>query len=251
EFPDWVVAVNMTHDSRLPGHGQEFIPLAKSVRADVVAQQIWLTDFTPEWVAIEPRPLAAFSSGSFKDWCQVDRNHWRGTEQLLRAAQLPIWASCGGAQGLAIVAEYGVEQPWDCPHCRDPRSPKIPIYTHIGHLPGNHTLACGDYDECIFERGPQTVRAVTADPVFAGLPAEFHVMESHCGQLEWLPAGWDLIATAGTGTLTKLQCLRVHGRPIYAAQFHIEMAGTPELSKTIMANFLKAASAWRRSEQTK
>ena len=29
-FPDWIVVVNTTHDAALPGHGQEFIPLAKS-----------------------------------------------------------------------------------------------------------------------------------------------------------------------------------------------------------------------------
>jgi len=246
EFPDWVVAVNMTHDPRLPGHGQEFIPLVRSVRSPGVAQQIWLTDFTPEWVAVEPRPLAAFLSGSFKDWCQVDRGHWRGTEQLLRAGQLPMWASCGGAQGLAIVAAHGVDQPWDCPHCRDPQAPKIPIYTHIGHPPGGEAPACGDYAPCVFERGPHFVRSVADDPVFAGLPDEFQVMESHCGQLEWPPAGWDLIATAGAGTRTKMQGLRVRGRPIYAAQFHIEMDGTPAVSRLIMANFLAVASDWRR-----
>ena len=54
----------------------------------------------------------------------------------------------------------------------------------------------------------------------------------------------DLIAGAGAGTLTKTQCLRVKDRPIYAAQFHIEMAGTPENSRTIMANFLKLAREW-------
>ena len=50
--------------------------------------------------------------------------------------------------------------------------------------------------------------------------------------------------SAGQGTVTKVQCLRVDGRPIYAAQFHIEMAGTPENSRTIMGNFLKLARDW-------
>ena len=50
---------------------------------ELPAQQIWLTDFTPEFVDIEPRPLCAFLSGSFHDWCQVNREHWRGTSRVL------------------------------------------------------------------------------------------------------------------------------------------------------------------------
>jgi GMP synthase-like glutamine amidotransferase len=66
-------------------------------------------------------------------------------------------------------------------------------------------------------------------------------MESHCGQIEWPPPGWKLVATAGHGTQTKSQCLRLKDRYVYAAQFHIEMEGTPEASKQIMANFLALA----------
>ena len=69
-------------------------------------------------------------------------------------------------------------------------------------------------------------------------------MQSHCGQIEWPPKGWELIATGGEGTKTKVQCLRVKGAPIYAAQFHIEMDGTPETSRRIMSNFLRLAKQW-------
>jgi hypothetical protein len=160
---------------------------------------------------------------------------------VLRNKHLPMWASCGGAQGLAILAETGADQPWDCPHCRDAKHPKTPIYTHIGHIAQR---PCGDYSGCAFERGPHWIRTVTEDPVFQNLPREFQAMESHCGQIEWAPAGWSLIATAGQGTKTKTQCLRMNDRPIYAAQFHIEMDGTPESAKQIMGNFLALAKAW-------
>ena len=69
-------------------------------------------------------------------------------------------------------------------------------------------------------------------------------MESHCGQIEWAPAGWEIIATGGPGTLTKVQCLKVLDYPIYAAQFHVEMPGTPETSRQIMGNFLRLAKIW-------
>jgi hypothetical protein len=187
---------------------------------------------------MEPRPLCAFLSGSFKDWCEVNRNDWRGAQEVLKRKKLPIWASCGGAQALALLTEYGVDRPWDCPHCRDPFHPQTPLYTHIGHTASK---PCGDYSGCVFERGPHHVRRIGADPVFRGLPEEFVVMESHCGQIEWTPAGWSLIATAGAGTSTKVQCLRLDDHCIYAAQFHIEMKGTPESSRCIMANFLSLA----------
>jgi hypothetical protein len=239
-FPEWIIAVNTTHDPGLPNHGQEFIPLAKSCAGweSLQAQQIWLDTFQPGFCEIEPRPLCAFLSGNFKDWCEVDRNLWRGTQQLLQGRALPMWASCGGMQGLAIIAERGVDKPWDCPHCRDLQNPKTPIYTHIGHT---GQRPCGDYSACQFERGPHSVRQLKPDPAFKGLSDEFQVMESHCGQIEWAPRGWELITGAGNGTVTKTQCLRVKNEPIYAAQFHIEMQGTPESSRKIAANFLELA----------
>lgn len=245
---DWVLVVNSTHDPKLPGHGQEFVPLARSIPRwkNLGAKQVWVAHLTPKQVESEPRPLAIFFSGSFKDWCEVDRRHWRGAEKILKRGRIPIWASCGGAQALAILAETGTRKPWDCPHCRDPLRPRLPIYTHIGHkTPGPHR--CGDYSECIFERGPHQVRQIGSDPVFAGLPDTFEVMESHCGQIEFPPAGWRPIATAGEGTQTRNQCLRWGDRPIYAAQFHIEMAGTPETSRTILSNFLTLAERWNQT----
>src|SRR6266850_916400 len=242
-FPDWIVAVNTTDKSDLPSHGQEFIPLARGCLGweKLEAQQVWLGSFDEAFIKAEPRPLCAFLSGNFKDWCEIDRKPWRGTQEVLRNKNLPIWASCGGAQGLAILAEVGVDRPWDCPHCRDPLAPKTPIYTHIGHTGAR---PCGDYSACVFERGPHRIKQVTTDPVFDGLPEEFSAMESHCGKIEWAPAGWQLIATAGSGTKTKTQCLRLTDRYIYAAQFHIEMQGTSETSRLIMNNFLTLAKQW-------
>ena len=241
-FPEWVVVVNATHDPRLPGEGREFIPLARSTQSRFVpAQQIWLDRFQADFLEVEPRPLCAFISGSFKDWCEVRREDFRGMAETLTAGRLPIWASCGGAQALAIIAENGVEKEWDCPHCRDPKNPKTPIYTHIGHT---EAKKCGDYSGCVFERGPHAVSVVSNDAAFRGLPRDFQVMESHCGQIEYLPSGWRWLVGPGPGTRTKHQAFRRNDRPIYAAQFHIEMSGAPESSAQIMKNFLAIAREW-------
>ena len=249
EFPEWIVAVSTLDQHEWDkGHaaGSEFISLARSCDGwnHLQAQHVWLGSFDESFVAAEPRPLAAFLSGNFSDWCQKDRRVWRGTQQVLLAGHLPMWASCGGAQGLAILADVGVDAPWDCPHCRDPNHPLTKIYGHIGHTVGSE-LKCGHYETCLFERGPHNVLQTVADPVFAGLPREFRVMESHCGQIEYVPRGWSQIATKGSDSQTDIQCLRMRDRYIYAAQFHIEMAGTPEnSSRRIMANFPGAGAHW-------
>jgi hypothetical protein len=244
-FTPWVVVVTTTGDKKVPGEGSAFVPLVRRCEgwAGTPAQNVWLGDFQPEFLTVEPRPVCAFLSGNFIDWCQQDRAHWRGVERVLQDGRLPIWASCGGAQGLAILAEHGSKSAWDCPHCRDLKAPRSPIYGHIGHTAKR---PCGDYSGCVFERGLYNIVPTNDDPAFAGLPHEFRAVESHCGQIEWTPRGWELVATAGEGTLTKTQCVRLKGRPIYAAQFHIENAGAPDSSRTIMTNFLRMASEWNR-----
>jgi hypothetical protein len=242
-FEPWAVVVTTTGEKKVPGVGRTFAPLARQCKGweDLQAQNVWLGDFREEFSAVEPRPLCAFLSGNFIDWCQQDRGHWKGVEEVLNKGRLPMWASCGGAQGLAILAENGTERPWDCPHSRDPKAPKSPIYEHIGH---KAMKACGDYSGCIFEKGPTNILQTMDDPAFEGLPREFKAVESHCGQIEWPPKGWVRIATAGQDALTKTQCIRVKDRYIYAAQFHIEDEGTPESARAIMNNFLRLAKEW-------
>ncbi len=240
-FPPWAVVVSTTGSKEVPGEGAAgFRRLARSCAGwdQLPFQNVWLGDFHERFVGLEPRPLCGFLSGNFIDWCQQNRQHWRGMAEVLQAGRLPLWASCGGAQGLAILAENGIDHPWDCPQCRDPDHPRLPIYTHLA---GSLRRKCGDYSGCVFERGPNVVRQLGSDPVFQGLPREFVVMESHCGQIEWPPRGWELIATCAAGGKTRTQCIRFRDHPIYAAQFHIEMDGTPESSRRIMENFLNMA----------
>jgi hypothetical protein len=248
EFPEWIVAVatiDRPEWDKQKGEGKAFVSLARECpgHENLQAQYLWIESFDEKFVSTEPRPLCAFLSGNFSDFCQKDREVWRGADEIVKSGRLPIWAACGGAQGLAILADTGVDKPWDCPHCRDPNNPKSPIYGHIGHS-GATLRKCGDYSECLFERGKTRVLAIADDPVLAGLPREFEIMESHCGQIEYAPQGWVQIVTKGAGGKTNFQCLRVKDRYVYAAQFHIEMAGTPENSRKIMGNFLKLAREW-------
>jgi hypothetical protein len=246
EFPDWIACVS-TVDNKpdLLKVASPFVTLARQCEdwKDVKAQRLWMGDFDQEFTEIEPRPLCAFLTGNYRDWCEQDRNAWRGIGTVLGARSLPIWASCGGAQGLAILEETGVDRPWDCPRCRDPQHPKLPIYTHIGHT---GPAPCGNYKQNLAERGRTNLKIETDDPVLAGLKNQFVSMESHIGQIAYPPKGWTRLVTAGDGAKTANQLIRLDGRPIYAAQFHIEMVGAPETSKRIMTNFLhQAQDYWR------
>jgi len=243
EFPDWIAVVSTDEQTSPPDAPGLFVNLARQCAGweHSQSQQMPHGEFDEDYLAAEPRPLCAFFTGSFLDWCQVKREPWRGVQQVLKNRNLPIWGACGGAQILAILEETGVDKPWDCPRCRDPADPKLPIYTHIGHTGES---PCGDYSKCIGERGKYEVRIVARDPVFEGLPELFETTESHVGQIDYVPDGWVRVVTKGPNGLTENQCLRVADRYIYAAQFHMELPGTPEPSQRIMSNFLAAAKQW-------
>jgi hypothetical protein len=244
EFPDWIIAVSTaTQDRSLPGFAAGFERLVRECPGweNTPLQHVWLGDFDQSFVAAEPHPLCALLSGNTMEWCQQAREPWRGVQEVLSRRNLPIWAACGGAQALAILQETGVDKPWDCPRCRDPKRPKSPVYSHIGHT---GQTACGEYTKNMWERGKFNVRLVARDPVFQGLPEVFEVMESHVGQVAYVPEGWVRVATKGPGAMTENQCLRIADHYIYAAQFHIDMPGTPENSRKVMGNFLRLAKAW-------
>jgi hypothetical protein len=249
EFPDWVYVVSTT-DVSDANTCSKYLTLARSCPewSRLLGQGIWHGDFDPAMVTDEPQPICAFFTGSSRDWCQVDRLSWRGTEAVLKANMLPMWAACGGGQVLGILSDQGCEEPWDCPKCRDPNHPKLPIYGHIGLIDPTKETQCGDYSNNIYEKGPTPVHRLVDDPVFRGLPDDFLVPEFHCGQLEYLPAGWDLIVTKGKGGKTWMQCMRKRGTCIYAVQFHIENEGSCDVSELVMSNYLACAKDWWRQK---
>jgi GMP synthase-like glutamine amidotransferase len=100
------------------------------------------------------------------------------------------------------------------------------------------------YSKNIGERGKFKMQVVARDPVLEGLSDVFEIMEAHIGQIAYVPEGWVRIVTRGPGAHTVNQCLRVEDRYIYAAQFHMELPGTPENSRKIISNFLSLAKSW-------
>jgi hypothetical protein len=246
EFEDWIVGVSSAEEPENTAAAKPFVSLARLCEGweTVPAQCLWHGDFDEAFVAVEPRPLCAFLSGSFLEWCQCSREPWRGVQEVLKSRRLPMWGACGGAQILAILEESGVDQPWDCPRCRNPKSPLLPVYTHIGH---KAQTPCGDYSGNLSERGLYQMQIETRNAAFDGVPDVFEIMESHVGQIGYVPKGWVRLVTRGPGAYTVNQCLRVADVPIYAAQFHMEIYDkTQDVSTRIMSNFLREAKAWGR-----
>jgi GMP synthase-like glutamine amidotransferase len=243
EFEDWIVSVSSREGSGLSPSPCPFTRLLRQCEEwdHVRVQYLWHGDFDEDLVSAEPRPMCAFLSGSSLEWCQRSREPWRGVQQVLARRNLPMWGACGGAQILPILEETGVDKPWDCPRCRDPENPKLPVYSHIGHT---GEAKCGDYSKNIGERGKFKMRIIAKDPVLEGLPEVFEIMESHIGQIAYVPDGWVRVVTKGPGAHTVNQCIRVKDRYIYAAQFHMELPGTPENSRKIISNFLSLAKGW-------
>lgn len=244
EFDDWIIGVSSTEAPEKATAAKPFVDLARLCEGweSVPAQCLWHGDFDEEFVSAEPRPLCAFLSGSFLEWCQCSREPWRGVQNVLKSRRLPMWGACGGAQILAILEETGVDRPWDCPRCRDPQAPLLPIYSHIGH---RSETPCGVYSGNIAERGHYQMQIVARSAAFEGVPEVFEILESHVGQIDYVPPGWVRLVTRGPGAHTVNQCLRIADAPIYAAQFHMETyAKTQEVSTRIMTNFLGEARAF-------
>jgi hypothetical protein len=253
-FDDWLVAVDITSEPGPPyGNTSWFVHVARrcSGWSEAQAQQLWLADFDESFLNIEPHPLCVFISGSFDEWCQVNRTRFGGLQEVVVNGHIPIWGSCGGAQVLGLLLDPGSENPWDCPRCRLLHNPAwSPIYGHIGYInPAIEPSACGDYSNCIREEGACRISKMgTSDPVFAGLSNPFYAYENHIGQVEYLPAGWHRIGgSGGSETKTYYQCFRRDDRYIYGAQFHIENDYNTETNNNatqIMTNFLGLAQQW-------
>ena len=176
--------------ARFPARGApRFIAWPGPLRAGVSSSfrtSGWVIS-TSEFIAIEPRPLCAFLSGNFIDWCQQNRDHWRGTAAILRDWKPADLGLVRRGSGAGDPCRDRVDRPWDCPQCRDPEDPQLPIYTHIARLRPAQVRrllrlclrAWAVHDPAAFSR--------------PGLPSvcltEFRAMESHCGQIEWAPEG--------------------------------------------------------------
>jgi GMP synthase (glutamine-hydrolysing) len=87
------------------------------------------------------------------------------------------------------------------------------------------------------------VRVLVPEPLFAGLPQEILVMESHREHVvleDLAPAGFTLLANSGT---SDVEAMRHNAKPLFGLQFHLERSG--DVGRQVMENFFKFARGFR------
>lgn len=84
------------------------------------------------------------------------------------------------------------------------------------------------------EFGHVSLKVLSHDDLFKGLPSEFNVWASHNDEVKTVPEGFKITATSSTCPVEGLSSL---SRPIYGVQFHPEVENT-ENGPQIFQNFL-------------
>ncbi|MHC5037612.1 MAG: discoidin domain-containing protein [Planctomycetota bacterium] len=239
--PDpWFYSVNIDGSGKLPASAADFLPLARRCPGweTVRTQFIQVEDLREESLQAEPRPLCAFVGRSNLDWCQRKPETFRRLEKILKNRSLPLWGSGAGAQLLLILEAHGTQTPWVCPHCEWSRKDRFKEAANpfiYGHIQCRGKPKCGEIP-CAWEKGSLEIVQVKPDPVFRYLPTKFQVAQTHYGEIRRLPENWMMIASKAAKGGTVNQLMRVNGRAIYAAQFHVESSGRNGL--VLVKNFL-------------
>ena len=92
------------------------------------------------------------------------------------------------------------------------------------------------------EFGKTTLIVDEEDDMFAGLPKQFTVWESHNDEIASLPSAFKVLAHSAN---CPIEAIRHESRPMYGLQFHPEVENT-EHGYEIFQNFLKVVERWHR-----
>jgi GMP synthase (glutamine-hydrolysing) len=169
-------------------------------------------NISPEFVKTLS-PSHIILSGQSHPWNRYLPESLAGIFYVIRTAPQPILGVCGGQQQIALA--FGAP---------------VDLIERIA--PG------AGYEGAFRERGFSEVKldAEPDNPIFAGLPKEITVWESHCDEVKELPA--DFICTA-TNEVSPIQAMQHTTRPLFGVQFHPELfdEGHPH-GRTVLENFL-------------
>ena len=92
------------------------------------------------------------------------------------------------------------------------------------------------------EFGKATLYVEKEDEIFAGLPKQFNVWESHNDEVKVLPPQFEVLARTDA---CPIEAVKMKDRPFYGLQFHPEVENT-EHGEDIFKNFLKVVERWHR-----
>jgi GMP synthase (glutamine-hydrolysing) len=170
-------------------------------------------NISPEFVKTLA-PSHIILSGQSHPWERYSSESLAGAFHLIREARQPILGVCGGQQQMALA--FGAP---------------------VGLI---ERIAPGEgYEGAFRERGFASVELTLENDsiLFAGLPKQITVWESHCDEVKEMPAGF--IRTA-TNEVSEIQAMQHTSLPLYAVQFHPELFDEEHPhGQTILENFLR------------
>jgi GMP synthase (glutamine-hydrolysing) len=139
-------------------------------------------------------------SGCAFDWAEYDWPTFAPLQEIVRDGELPVLGFCGGHQLMAMTLGGSCAPLGPLPPGMPDPDPSI--------VPGLQK-----------ESGVMPVRIVRDDPLLAGLPATFTVLESHYWEVTRLPEGFERLAETD---VCSVQMMRHRERPWAGTQFHPE-----------------------------
>jgi len=157
-------------------------------------------------------PSHILLSGQSQPWDHYPRESLAGVFHVIHKATQPILGVCGGQQQIALA--FGAP---------------VDLIERIA--PGE------GYEGAFRERGYCSVDVQTDNGIFAGLPPEITVWESHCDEVKELPSEFSCTATNRTSAI---QAMQHKSRPLFGVQFHPELFDEEHPhGRIILENFLK------------
>ena len=170
-------------------------------------------NITPEFVKTLS-PSHIILSGQSHPWDKYSAAELAGIFYVIRSAPKPILGVCGGQQQIALA--FGA---------------RVDLIERVA--PGR------GYEGAFRERGFCSVELESLDGngIFAGLPEQLTVWESHCDEVKELPP--DFIRTA-RNDVSEIQAIQHASLPLFGVQFHPELFDEDHPhGRQILENFLK------------
>ena len=186
------------------------------------------------------KPRALVMSGFGNRWQSYDPRIFRGMNEALHAADLPILCICGSHQllGFAFNGDITrVRRLYDQPMRK------------LGPKEDFPRVASGNprYDMARYfvASGFFPVTRLKDDPLFAGLPPVMIMKCSHYCEVKKLPRGFVRLAQSGH---CRIEAMRHRSRPLYGVQFHPEQYEKPWLhGRQLLKNFATIVRGFRGS----
>ena len=170
-------------------------------------------NITPEFVKTLS-PSHIILSGQSHPWDKYPAEKLAGIFYVIRSAPKAILGICGGQQQIALA--FGA---------------RVDLIERVA--PGE------GYDGAFRERGFCSVELESPEVngIFAGLPEQLTVWESHCDEVKELPP--DFVRTA-RNDVSEIQAIQHTSLPLFGVQFHPELFDEDHThGRTILENFLK------------